>query len=227
MVQTTAPFTDLRLRALAMSSRGKGDTMAVMVFAEPEDRSVKLNALSVGVFDPSGKGSTTAAQSQQLGTFPIAIPLATVAGPHRIRVAAVDANGRAGAVDIAIDTTLISVTPTLRLGSLVLAAPRPDGSFAPQMQFSDEPQIVAYVEMYGLPSADQSARIELADADEGKALKTIEPSGGATAEPDKFILSGQVPMADLKPGDYVVRVIVETKGQPDVVVKRTFRKVAK
>ena len=85
--------------------------------------------------------------------------------------------------------------------------------------------VVGYVELYGQLTGQVSARMEVASTLDGPALKTIQPGGQATAEADKFLLLGEIPIADLKPGDYVVRAFVSIQGQPEGRVVRTLRKV--
>jgi len=67
--------------------------------------------------------------------------------------------------------------------------------------------------------------MEVAASVDGPALKTIQPGGQTTAEADKVLLLGEIPIADLKPGDYVVRAFVSLQGQPEGRVVRTLRKV--
>ena len=53
------------------------------------------------------------------------------------------------------------------------------------------------------------------------------PAAGTTSEPDKSILTGELPIASLAPGDYVVRAFVGIDGQPEGKVIKTFRKEGK
>ena len=112
----------------------------------------------------------------------------------------------------------------LKMSGLMIGALR-DKSMSPAMQFRDEATVVGYVELYGQLTGQVSARMEVASTLDGPALKTIQPGGQATAEADKFLLLGEIPIADLKPGDYVVRAFVSIQGQPEGRVVRTLRKV--
>jgi hypothetical protein len=225
MIRTAAPFTDLQLRAVAYSSRGALDKMNVLVIAEPVDPTVKITAMRVGFFDQAGQGSST--DAPQIATYPITTALPLGVGPYRIRVAATDASGKSGAVDIPVDTTLTPAGP-LKLGGLLLGAPTPTGSLKPQVVFSTEEKVLAYLEMYGQITGNISAKFELAKSDTGPAITTLPPAGGGpTNEPDKFQINGDIPIAKLEPGDYVIRVLVQLEGQPEGRVLRTFRKVAK
>ena len=225
MLRTLSPFTDLQLRATALVSRGKGDDMLILAMAEPTDASVKLTAMSAGLVDAGSKLIAQATvDDAKLGAFPVAIPMSGKAGKYRLRVAATDAEGRGGAVDVDLDLNLTPAGP-LKLGSILLAGPRGQ-NYAPQMQFSDD-EIALQIEMYGQVTGPLTAKIEIAATADGPAIIESPVGGQGTSEPDKFILNAKVPIAKLAPGDYVVRVVVQLEGQPEGKAYRTLRKVAK
>ena len=228
MIATDAKFTDLQLRATAYVSRGQTDKMNVLVFAEPVDPTVKITAMRVGYFDQSNKGAST--DAPQIATYPIATgPLPVGVGPYRIRVAATDASGKNGAVDVNIDTTLTTAGP-VRMGDLMLAGVRADGRLGPRLIFVGDEEISIMFELYGQLGADTKIKLgfELAKSDTGAPTDTYRPSGiTPTNEPDKFQIVGRIPIAELAPGDYVLRGVAQIEGQPEGKVLRTFRKVAK
>jgi hypothetical protein len=191
--------------------------------AEPIDPAVKLTAASAAIVDGAGRASTTSIDDKQLGTRPIMTSLGGSPGTYRVRFAATDSTGRSGAVDYTVTAELTPAGP-LKMSGLVVAALR-DKSMAPAMQFRDEATAVGYVEIYGQLTGQISARMEVASSIDGPALKTIQPGGQTTAEADKFLLLGEIPIADLKPGDYIVRAFVSLQGQPEGRVVRTLRKV--
>ena len=98
------------------------------------------------------------------------------------------------------------------------------GGFTPLFQFTDQPQAVAYLEMYGQLTGQVSAKIEIAATPDGPAITSVQPGGRATQEPDKFILTAMLPIDTLAPGDYVVRAIVVLQDQPEGRVFQTLRK---
>lgn len=227
MVTTTTPFTDLPLRTVAITSRGQADKMAVFTMTEPIEPGVKLTALRAVLFDPATSKSAFVADAnaQQLAARTVSLPMAVPAGKYRLRVAAVDDKGRGGAVDHEVDTTLVPAG-ALKLGGLMLLSPRGE-SFAPAMEFSNEPEIGVYGEMYGQLTAQVKAYVEIAQSLDGKPLETHQVGGSQSNEPDKFILNAKVPIAKLAPGDYVVRLIVKMGDAPEGRLVRTLRKVAK
>jgi len=72
-----------------------------------------------------------------------------------------------------------------------------------------------------------TARMEVAASADGPAIASVQPGGTGTSEPDRFILTAEIPIASLAPGDYVVRAVVSMAGQPEGRVTKTFRKVAR
>ena len=223
MVKQTTSFRDLPLRVVAYPSRGSGDNVNIFIMAEPIDPSAQLTAASAAIADKANKATTVSLDDKQLASRPITTSLAGPPGTYRVRFAATDSSGRGGAVDYTVNAELTQAGP-LKMSGLVVAALR-DKSMAPAMQFKDEASAVGYVEIYGQLTGQVSARMEVAASVDGPALKTIQPGGQKTSEADKFLLIGEIPIADLKPGDYVVRAFVSLQGQPEGRVIRTLRKV--
>ena len=223
MVKQATPFRDLPLRLAAYPSRGSGDKISVFIMAEPIEPGVKLTAASAAIVDGAGRASTMSFEEKQLASRPIMTSLAGSPGTYRVRFAATDSTGRSGAVDFTVNAELTQAGP-LKMSGLMIGALR-DKSMSPAMQFRDEASAVGYVELYGQLTGQVSARMEVASSLDGPALKTIQPGGQGTAEADKFLLLGEIPIADLKPGDYVVRAFVSLQGQPEGRVVRTLRKV--
>jgi hypothetical protein len=71
--------------------------------------------------------------------------MAVASGTYRLRVAAVDGRGRAGATEETIDAQLATVGP-LSLGSLMLGVSR-GGSTTPLLEFGAEPTAMAYFDI--------------------------------------------------------------------------------
>lgn len=221
-----AAFTDVQLRAYAFAQRGAGDKMNVLVQAEPVDPSVKLTAMKVGFFDASGKGGVV--DAPQVANYPITIGLPVTSGQYRIRVAATDSNNKSGAVDIKLDTTPVPADP-FKLGGLMLAVQGEKG-VTPKLWFNTTDKVMAMFEMYGIipPAAEMRVGFEIAPSDTAKATKTFRPTGSQpTAEPDKVLIFGEIPLDGLEPGDYVIRGVVQLKDHPEGKTIRTMHLVKK
>jgi hypothetical protein len=142
-----------------------------------------------------------------------------------MRVAATDAAGRSGTVDIALKAELTDAG-ALKLSSLVLGVAE-EGKFAGRLQFDTEPTAVAYLEIYGAMKGALSADLELAETENGPASVSgaMRITGGASD--DRHVALGGIPIGSLPPGDIVVRAIVSVDGKPVGRVTRTLRKEGK
>jgi hypothetical protein len=225
IVKTTSAFRELPLRFAAYPSRGTDGKIQVLIMAEPLDRGTTLNAATLALIDGTGRIAVQAsADEKQSATRPMIMAIPATPGSYRLRFAATDTTGRMGAADHTFSADLVSAGP-LKLSALVLGTTGANG-FAPAFQFSTEPNAVAYLEIYGQIAGQQvTAQIEVANTVDGPAIASVKPGGRATTEPDKFILTAEIPLAALAPGDYVVRAIVAVAGQPEGRVIQTLRKV--
>jgi hypothetical protein len=226
MLRESRGFRDLPMRAVAYASRGAGGRMTVIALAEPAEPGAKITAAAVGLIDPGGRlvAQATAGQ-KELATSPLTIATVVAPGAYRLRYAIVDASGRSGAADYDL---VADLTPagTLKLGSLMIGALR-NNTMAMGIQFRDEEKLVGYLEMYGQLTGQVSARMEVAASADGPAIATVQPGGSGTSEPDRFILTAEIPIAALAPGDYIVRALVSMAGQPEGKVVKSFRKAAR
>jgi VWFA-related protein len=220
------PYRDIPLRVTAFSSRNTGDEkMKIVAALEPLDPALVVTSAIAGLYDPAGKlVAQWSSKPEDLTVKPILAALAAPPGTYRLRAAAGDAAGRVGAVDMTISAELVGAG-ALKLSSMVLGAPKAGGGFSPRMEFSAEAAAIVYFELYGGKTNMQiGATVELAESVNGPAIQTAPIQWGATAEADKFSGVAQLPLVSLKPGDYVVRVIVGLEGQPEGRVTSTLRK---
>lgn len=225
MLRTADVHTGFGLRALAVASRNDGDAknnVKLVGLAEPIDPSVKLAAAAAGVYDPKGKlvGQWTA-RPEDLQRSPMAAALVVPSGTYRVRMAAVDTQGRAATADYDLNTEMASAG-VATLGGMLVGTASP--SFAPRLLFTNEPEVMVYFELYGRPEGQFEAVVELADSAEGRALTSVQPTPAATGIQDKFLFTAKLPMSTLKPGDYVVRARITFVGQAPGILKRTIRK---
>jgi hypothetical protein len=227
MIRDIKQFRDLPLRATSTSQRNAGDDrIKIIVLFEPEAGT--LTSATIGMFDDKGKLTAQwTAQDAELKSQPVLGVLAAPAGNYRIRVAASDSSGKAGAVDDTFTAGLTQAGPSLKLSGLTLFAQSGTG-ISPRLQFKDEAEAIVLFELYGRPAGRLQAHLEVAKTPDGPAIGApVQPGASGTAEPDKFTLSAKIPIADLAPGDYVIRAIVNEEGQPEGRVMRTLRKLPK
>jgi VWFA-related protein len=223
MLLETRPFRDLPLRAAAYTSINDDARLRVIVAAEPMDAGERLQALSAALFADGKLISRWDAEAQHLATMPVLAALVAPAGSYRLRVTAVDAAGRGGAVDADLDVGVVEAGP-LRISSVVLGLSR-GGAFQPRLEFTSEPVAIGYVELYGgTAGASVTALIEIARSATGPAIIATPLAIEASRDTGRFLAQGAVPIGALPPGDYVIRALVGVEGQPMGRVMRTIRK---
>ena len=118
MLKSGAMFTDVQLRVTGYSSTNGDGRIRVIAAAEPVDANVKLASLSAALYDNKGQMVVRVPASDlELATMPVLSAMAVNPGLYRLRVAAVDTNGRAGAADTELLAEVIDAG-TLKLSSL-------------------------------------------------------------------------------------------------------------
>jgi len=217
-------FPELRLRIGGFTARDAEGRLRLGILIEPVDSAVPLESAGAILIAPNGQvvGRWFARSATDR---PLLGAIAADAGPYRLRVAAVDAAGRAGVAEGDVDVEVTRVGP-LSLGSLMLGVSR-EGSTAPQLEFRAEPTAIAYFDIYGgVEGLPLSVRLEVARSVDGPAA-IAQPLVLTRADQTRVVASGTVPIGALPPGDYVVRGIVRLESGETGRVIRTLRKVPK
>jgi len=224
MIRVATAFTDLPLRAAAYSSRNPGDgKIRILALFEPIESGTKVKSATIAVYDTAGKLTAQwSAQAADLAGPTTIAALLVPAGEYRLRVAATDTSGRAGAVDLKLSAALIEAG-SIRLGDLVLGKVSDTGP-VPVMQFQSETEALAMIELYGRPEKPLKMYVEVLNPAGEPIQVALAPS--ASKEPDKFLLSATLPIGSLQPGDYAVRAVVGVEGEPEGQVTCTLRKLS-
>jgi hypothetical protein len=225
MLRTQAGYTDLPLRAAGHTSRTAGsDEVKVVALFETLDPATTLKEASVGLFDEKNtlKKQWTA-QPADLSKRPVMAALAAPAGTYRVRVAALDASGRAGTTDYELKVEVPRADP-LKMSTLVLGVQQGAG-FAARLDFSNEPVAIGMVEIYGVPKGGAvTVDLDVVSTPEGTALATAQTSVNPGGSEDTRIAFGGFNIGSLPPGDYLMRAVVSLDGKPVGKVVRTLRK---
>ena len=226
MLRTATAYDDLPIRATGHTSRAAGgDEIAIVATFEAVDASAAIAAASVGLFDEKNtlKKQWTALPAD-LTKRPVMAGLAAPAGTYRVRVAAVDASGRAGTTDYELKVELPRADP-LKLSTLVIGTQAQGGGFAPRLEFGSEPIAIGLVEIYGVPKTGAiTVDLDMVQTTEGAPLATAQTTVGPGRSEDMRIAFGGFSIASLAPGDYQMRAIVSVDGKPVGKVVRTLRK---
>jgi hypothetical protein len=226
MMRVGTMSRELPLRASAFAAREAGsDQLKLVALFEPRDSSFTLTSAAVALFDSRGKLTAQwTGQAAELKRSPVVGALLVKPGLYRMRVAAIDAAGRRGTVDLDATVELVGAGSS-SLSALVLGT-RTGSGFAPKLLFdADEPAVFGYVEVYNVPKeAAIGASFELASSADGPATVTVPAALSPASQGDMRALMGIVPITSLPPGDFVLRANVSVDGQPAGRVVRTFRK---
>lgn len=226
LLTVAAERRDLSLRAVAYVTRESASTLRIAAMGEASDASVTITAAAIGLVDGNNRLAGQWAASADDLPGGIAAAFAAPPGRYRIRVAAIDALGRAGTVDYLL-TAELSGTPSLEMSDLFLGVTRETG-FAPRLSFLREPVATAYVEIYGAPAgANIHAVFEVSASANGPAILAQPAAFTATDTADKFIATAALPIGALPPGEYVVRATMGLEGQPTARVMRVLKKAAR
>ena len=146
-------------------------------------------------------------------------------GAYRLRVAATDKDGRAGAVDYELDAALTRAG-SLEFTSLVLGVSRP-GAVIPKLQFGAEPVALASLEFQGTMTGSKlTIGLEVARTADGPAVLSA-PLAVERVGDGHFSATGALAIGALPPGDYTVRAVVGLDGQPVATIRRTLRKAGR
>lgn len=224
MMREARLFTDLPLRVTGATSRNPDGSLKVLgMFDTPGTET--LTTAMLGLFDATGRMvASSTATSAELAATPRVVALSAPPGDYRLRVAAIDAQGRAGAADVEVNVALTPAGP-LRLSSVLVGQNRPDG-FVPRLEFSTEVTALAMLEIYGGQAGTPvGVAFEIASTLNGPAIATMPGAFAGTNEPDKFLVTAVIPVGALPPGDYAIRAIVAAQGESGGRVVRIIRKL--
>jgi hypothetical protein len=141
-----------------------------------------------------------------------------------VRVAAVDANGRAGTTDYDLKAETARADP-LKLSALVIGTQQGSAGFAPRLEFTDETVAIGLLEVYDVPKGGAViVALDVASSTDGPSLATAETQIGKGSGEDAVMAIGGFGIDNLPPGDYLMRATVSLNGKPVGRVTRTLRK---
>jgi hypothetical protein len=220
MLKSAGGFRGLPLRAVGYSVRPVGVDRNrltwVRALAEIATPGRTLTAASAGLYAATGQ----MVAKYDLPLTDLAKPvlqalLAAPPGQYRLRFAATDGK-RSGAVDYPID---VGLTPagSFKLSSLMIE---------PKLQFSSEAEASAVLELYGQNTGQQLSIEVLLEGAGSEPKPLASPKILPTSpEADRYSVRIPIPLADLPPGDYQVRVTAGVVGEPAGTLTATVRKV--
>lgn len=221
MLQSTDAYPALPLRAAAVTSIGSGGKVKVIALAEPGDPATVFASVSAALIDAEGRVVTrwTAADPSEV---PLSGAMLVDPGRYRLRVAASDKDGRAGAADYWFDAQLVR-GGSLRFGGLSLGISR-QGVVIPKLQYGTERVALASIEFEGeITGSAMTIGFELARTPDGPAILSA-PVAVERIGHNQYSASGALAIGALPPGDYTVRAAVSLDGTAIASITRVLRK---
>jgi len=221
-------FRDVPLRITGHTFRAEAEGhVEVAVTFESPNAAMTLSSAMIGAFDRQGRlVAGIEMSSEALTRRPVVAALSVPPGPYRLRVAGLELTGRAGSAEVSLEADLATVG-SLRVSSLMVGLSR-GGRFVPAMEFRDEPTAFGMLELYG-PStavvAPTRVVFEIATTTAGPAILTMPGLVEMAPDATRAVVTTVLPIADLAPGDYVVRATIMPEGQPFGRVLRVLRKI--
>ena len=175
LLRDVAAYRDLPLRATAYAFRDVDPKLVkIVVVVEPTEATTTLTSAAFALINLQGQA---AAQWTEEGAILTARPVLSGAsvppGDYRLRVVAVDAAQRRGAVDYEFAARLTGGAP-VTFGSLMVGS-NEQGRFRARLLFEPGVEtLTGYTEFYGtLPSGSSvTAKFEIADSADGPALSS-------------------------------------------------------
>lgn len=217
-------YRDLPLRASAFAYRDVDADMVKVVVMTETLGTAPLNSAAFAIISESGgQGAEWVADAGELAASPFVTAGSVLPGRYRVRVAASDAIGRRGVVDVGLDAQLADASP-LQLSTL-MAGRLAGTAFQPRFDFAGAPDVTGFLEIYNVPllAGVPSATLELAATIDGPAIATaamtVAPGGAA----DRRLVRGTVAIPPGAPaGDLVLRARVLLDGRPAGTLVRTI-----
>jgi VWFA-related protein len=222
MLLSTDAFPGLPLRAAALTAMGTGGKVKVVALAEAADPATIFTSLSAALMNAEGRvvAQWTAPDPTEL---PLSGAMLVDPGPYRLRVAASDKEGRAGAADYWFDAQLVRAG-SLRFSGLALGISR-QGVVVPKLQFASERVALASIEFEGeMTGSKMTIGLEVARTPDGPAILSA-PVAVERVGDHHYAASGALAIGALPPGDYTVRAAVTLDGTSIARITRVLRKI--
>lgn len=224
LVRATEPHRELPLRVATYAQRGaQPGTVTLVVLADtPAALSQPIPATFALVTHDLKLGSQWTASLAGGGAAPTPSAASVPAGRYRLRVAAMSEDGARGTVEHAVNASL-TAAGSLQVSDLILGVATGD-SFTPRLDFARaDARAVGYIEVYGrLTGTGLSLALERAATPDGESLEALPMTLQQRGEASHFATAA-LSLADLTPGDHIVRVVLRVDHTVVARVTRTLR----
>ncbi|GEM_PF-4201784 len=227
MLRRTRPFTDLPMRVAAYPVlHTDRSSIRLLIVAETIENERPLAWAEFALITPDGRMVAQWTEERDaVASRPIVAGVLAPEGPYRLRWAASELSGRRGTADVDVDVRLVPAG-LFRLSGLMVGRLGPE-NFLPVLQPpADSPGIEWYAEVYGAIEAGQTltARLDVLTTPAGPAVASADGRVLTSPDPTRRAISGKVPVADLGPGDYLLRATLVVNGVDAGSVTQTLRR---
>jgi VWFA-related protein len=216
-------FRDLPLRASAFAFRDTDSNIKIVVLAETLGTGTMTSAAFAVISESGGQGAEWTADAADLASSPVVTAGAVQPGRYRVRVAAGDALGRIGGVDVPLDARL-TAAPPLDVSSL-MTGQLANGRFQPRLDFAGLKEVTGLIELYNVPllAGVPAVRLELAATPESPALASADAVVATTPAADRRIARGTVAIpSTAPPGQLILRAQILLDGKVVGTVTRAI-----
>jgi len=218
-------YRDLPLRATAFAYRADAsDQVKIVVMAESLGTAALESAAFALISESAGQGAEWVADAKELAASPIITAGEVLPGRYRVRIAASDAIGRKGVVDVTPAAQPTGAGPPQL--STLMAGRMTGDRFEPRFDFPAG-AVTGFLEIYSVPllAGTPSAVLELAATADGPALATVEMTVATTTMADRRLARATFAIPpDAPKGDLILRARVLLDGKPAGSVSRTIRR---
>jgi hypothetical protein len=148
--------------------------------------------------------------------------MAVAPGKYRLRIAAVDAAGRAGTADFDLNAEITPAGP-MQLSGLIFGVLK-ETTLTNRLSFrGDDAEATILFYLWGGTTKPISAAVEVLKPNGDAAAPSLMPQVSAQGA-GAFLAMAKLPLESLPPGDYQVKVEFTVEGETPGVLTRTLRK---
>jgi VWFA-related protein len=218
--------TKLPIRLTTYSyQESRGSKVRTLICADLDTVADETALLTLGYVVTDDKGNVVANAVDKVAADQFVATTLLEPGPYRLKLAAIDAEGRSGSVEHRFVAD-VGDAGSMKAGDLMLAeAPDYPGAMPrPAVDRTIGDEAMAYLELYSNQQkvlADTVVHFDVADGPEGEPILTAPPDRTAPTG-RRRPAQGRLGIRLLPPGEYVVRASIVTGGQTVKTLVRPF-----
>ena len=222
-LQQPTDISDLPLAVTTYSMHGTGGAVRLLVSAEigaakgaaASEWGLAVTQNGKNIVKTRGKIPAGPAGPRVMSTSVDVAP-----GQYQLRVAAVDADDRAGVIEVPITAGFQEADGT-RFGDLLIGV-TDQGELEPRRRIAQSEAMTAMLELTGDVSGDVRGTLQLVRSGTAQSAVSVPLSKRPGASGGPAILQASVPLAAVTPGRYTASAALSSGGQPLTRVSRVI-----